>query len=170
MMTDAHGLTFRDLGIDDLTALHELMSDWQVVRQLGSWPWPPDLAFTASRCKPYDDDGFVWGVRRAGQLIGTVAVTGTVLGYTFALATGGRGIATAAVLRALTEAFGALGRTEITADTWADNTASRRVLTKVGFVETAQTVEHAKARNAMVASVSYRLTHARWHDLRSGAQ
>jgi hypothetical protein len=36
-----------------LPALTAIMSDFQVVRQLGSWPWPQHAAFTATRCQPY---------------------------------------------------------------------------------------------------------------------
>ena len=37
----------------DTDALHRIVSHWDVVRQLASFPWPPDLAFTATRAQPY---------------------------------------------------------------------------------------------------------------------
>ena len=38
-------LSFRMLQPTDAPALHAIASHWEVVRQLGSWPWPPEPAF-----------------------------------------------------------------------------------------------------------------------------
>lgn len=73
-------LTYRDLGADDFEAMHCLATQWQVVRQLGGWPWPASPEFTKSRCKTYGGKGFVWGICLDGSLVGSVAVTGRELG------------------------------------------------------------------------------------------
>ena len=46
-------LTFRDLMPHDAPALHAIVSGWEVVRQLGSWPWPADYDQTLARAVPY---------------------------------------------------------------------------------------------------------------------
>jgi hypothetical protein len=75
-------LSYRDLGPADFDAVHATASHWDVVRQLGSWPWPTDPAFTHTRCVPFAGHGFVWGIVLDAQLVGSVAMTGGELGYT----------------------------------------------------------------------------------------
>ncbi len=74
-------LTYRPLQRTDLDGLHAIVSQWDVVRQLSSFPWPPERDFTATRAQPYLGRGFVWGMFLQQRLIGTVAVTGDELGY-----------------------------------------------------------------------------------------
>ena len=74
-------LTYRAMGPDDATALHAIVSQWEVVRQLGSWPWPADSDFTLSRAIPYGGDGFVWGIFLNDVMIGNIAITTGELGY-----------------------------------------------------------------------------------------
>lgn len=155
-------LTYRDLHPFDAPALHALVSDWQVVRQLGSFPWPADPAFTATRVHPYEGDGFAWGIFRGGALIGTVAVTKGELGYMIAPAQWRQGFAIEACRLALDRAFEILPLDAITAGVWADNDASRGLLTKLGFEVTAQTNEMSKARGVMADGFEMRLTRARW--------
>lgn len=155
-------LTYRDLQPSDAGALHEIVLNWDVVRQLGSFPWPPDPAFTATRAMPYAGDGFAWGVYLLGALIGTVAVTKGALGYMIAPAQWGQGFATEACRFALTHAFETLPLTEITAGVWADNAASRGLLTKLGFVVTGETCEMSKARGVMADGFDMALTRATW--------
>ncbi len=159
-------LAYRPLDPADLPEFTELVSDFALVRQLGSFPWPPEPDFTANRCKPYDGDGFVWGVFQNGGLIGTVGVTDATLGYCFALRTAGQGIATRAATHALTHAFANPALDHIGAKAWADNSGSLRVLAKLGFVETERTIEQAKARGVPTPSVTLTLTRSRWHDTR----
>ncbi|MBI1417984.1 MAG: GNAT family N-acetyltransferase [Limimaricola sp.] len=161
------GLTYRDLAAHDLDALHAIMSDWQVVRQLGSWPWPADLAFTAARCRPFPAArGFIWGCFRAGRLVGTVGVSDGALGYCLERASWGQGLMTRAATDALDVAFAA-GLSAVGAVVWADNAASARVLDKLGFVVTGRTLEMSRARGVHTPCVALRLTRARWDALRS---
>lgn len=155
-------LTYRDLQSFDAPALHVLVSDWAVVRQLGSFPWPSDPAFTATRAQPYAGDGFAWGVYLAGILIGTVAVTKAELGYMIDPARWRQGFAMEACRFALDRAFETLPLDDITAGVWADNQASRGLLTKLGFEVTAHTNEMSKARGVMADGFEMRLTRARW--------
>jgi len=166
-------LTFRDLTLADAPDLHEIACHWAVTRQLGSWPWPPDPAFTATRSVPFGGEGFVWGVFEAGRLVGTVAVTvharAPTLGYMFAPDTAGRGLATRAARAALTRGFGSWGWPEIHAATWHDNPASSRVLQKLGFVHWRTAYERSRARGAPTLGHDFRLTRPDWDRLSNRA-
>jgi len=115
MVAQSARLSYRDLQPFDAKALHALVSDFAVVRQLGSFPWPADPAFTATRAVPFEGAGFAWGVFLAGALIGTVAVTKAELGYMIAPAHRRQGFAMEACQFALTHAFDILPLDDITA-------------------------------------------------------
>ncbi|MEO1640617.1 MAG: GNAT family N-acetyltransferase [Pseudomonadota bacterium] len=163
-------LTYRDLLPDDADQLHAIVSDWAVVRQLGGWPWPADQAFTRSRCKPYDGDGFVWAVCADGTLCGTLGITNGDIGYMYHPAFGGQGIAGRAATAAITHAFATTKRDVLTGSTWWDNPASYRVLQKLGFVHWQTRYVRAKARGLPTPCNELRLTRADWDRLRSTAQ
>jgi RimJ/RimL family protein N-acetyltransferase len=158
-MTD---LAFRPLAPGDAGALHTLVSNWAVVRNLGTWPWPPDPAFTASRARPFDGPGFVWAVLVGGRLSGTVGVTRGELGYMLVPEVQGRGVATRACRMALDAAFADPGLAGVTARIWADNRASARVLTKLGFRETGRHRDHSPARGVEAAGIDLALTRGEW--------
>lgn len=157
-------LTYRDLQPFDAPELHAIVSDFAVVRQLGSFPYPSDPAFTATRAVPYAGAGFAWGVHLNGALIGTVAVTKAELGYMIAPAHWRQGFAGEACHLALTQAFETLPLDEITASVWADNTASLGLLTKLGFEVTAKTNELSKARGVLADGFDLRLTREAWRN------
>lgn len=163
-MTNLH---HRGLRPGDVDALHAIVSDWEVVRQLGSWPWPPDYAFTKSRCQPYDGDGFVWGIFEDDTLLGTMGVTNGDLGYCFSKAVWGRGIATCFGKKAIDHAFKDQKLTRITASCWHDNCASDRVLEKLSFSQLGERVQHALARDEQTLCYKYLLTRTHWDGLRS---
>lgn len=149
-------LSYRALQLTDLEALHAIVSHWDVVRQLASYPWPPERDFTATRARPYLGQGFVWGCFANTSLIGTVAVTGDELGYLFAPEHWGQGLAFEACQTAITRAF-ALGRDHLTAGIWTDNTASSGLLKKLGFRVTADDLTLNKARGQMTPGQLLRL-------------
>lgn len=122
-------LTYRDLMPHDAPALHAIVSQWAVTRQLGSFPWPSDADFSASRCQPYGGDGFAWGMFLGGELIGTVAITKGELGYMIDPAYHRQGFGREAVRFALNHA--ALPYVE--AEVWHDNAASLGLLNSLGF-------------------------------------
>lgn len=139
-------LTFRPLQATDAAALHAIVAQAEVTRQLGPrWPWPADFAFTQSRAQPFHGAGFIWGIFRHGALIGTVGVSGDELGYMLAPAAWGQGYATEACRLTLDRAF-ASGLDRIRAGVWADNLASQRVLARLGFVVTGQDMGTSAAR------------------------
>ena len=159
-------LTYRPLAPSDAERLHQVVSEWSVVRQLGGWPWPPDPAFTAGRCRPYEGDGFVWAVLEDGRLVGTIGVTRyrqwADIGYMYDSTAAGRGIATRAARAAIDHAFDTADLTEIQGSTWHDNPASGRVLQKLGFRHWSTRFERAKARRMPTLSFNYRLSRRTW--------
>lgn len=154
--------TYRAVRPQDFDALHALVSLWDVTRNLGSWPWPPDPEFTAKRCQPFEGDGFVWAICIDDALIGTVSVVRGELGYMLHPDHHGKGIVTQATRTALSHAFNDLGAMVVHADIWADNAASRHILTRFGFTLAVQEVEHALARDEPTDSETYKLTRAAW--------
>jgi len=84
---------------DDLEALHALASDFEVVKQTATWPWPPDRAFTETRARPFDPGlGLAGPVCAGDEIVGMMGVhdtgEGAELGYMFARAHWGKGYAT----------------------------------------------------------------------------
>ena len=163
-------LTYRNVRANDFDALHAMMQDWNVVRQLGGWPWPADPAFARTRSQPYEGEGFVWAICINDQLVGTVGVTKGDLGYVLDAAHHGKGIMSRAAGRAVDHAFATTDRAHLTGSTWHENPASYRVLQKLGFRHWQTRYTHAKARNLPTLVYHQRLTRADWDRLRSAAQ
>lgn len=163
-------LGYRPLEHRDFNALHPIVSDWHVVRQLGSWPYPSAPDFTRSRCLPYGGHGFVWGVFTDIGLIGSVAITGGELGYMLDRRFWDQGIGTRIVADALSKAFDVYEFEQITASTWFDNAGSVRVLQKNGFVETHRAMEHAKARDRPTPAIHLALRRDAYNALREGSK
>lgn len=139
-------LTYRPMQATDAAALHAIVSHFDVTRQLGpKWPWPAELAYTSTRAQPFHGPGFVWGIFCGGTLIGTVGVAAGELGYMLSPAVWGQGLASEACQAAITHAF-ASGFNHIDAGVWADNLASHRVLTKLGFTVTGHSTDTSPAR------------------------
>ncbi len=157
-------LAYRALWPHDLNALHALVSQWDVVRQLGGYPWPADRAHTATRAKPYAGNGFIWAILRDGAMIGTVGVWDGELGYMLDPAHHRQGFGEEACRFALARAFGAGALPEVHAGVWADNAASLALLAKLGFEITAQTREPSLARGVPADGYTLRLTAARWEN------
>lgn len=135
-------LTYRDLMPHDAPALHSIVSQWDVVRQLGSFPWPADPVFTETRCAPYSGAGFSWGIFLAGKMIGTLAITNGELGYMIDPAQHRRGYAREAIVFGMAQA----ALPQIEAEVWDDNLPSLTLLMGLGFRPAYPTQHHAKAR------------------------
>lgn len=163
-------LTYRNIRGGDFAQLMHITSQWSVVRQLGSWPWPADPAFTKSRCKPYTGAGFNWAICLDDKLCGSIGITGGDVGYMLDPAVHGRGIASQAVTAAINHAFDTTERALLTGSTWHDNAASFRVLQKMGFAHWSTRFVHAKARGMPTLVHNHRLTRAAWDRLRTASQ
>ena len=155
-------LTFRPMQPSDTDALHALHSDWSVVRQLGSWPWPPQRDFAATRAQPFGGIGFVWGVFLDRALIGSFGLTDGIVGYSLAAAHWGKGFGAELLTAALNHGFSRFPLEKMTAEAWADNTASLALLRRMAFREVGRTVEMSKARRVETGLVHFVLTRADW--------
>jgi RimJ/RimL family protein N-acetyltransferase len=153
-------LTFRALQATDAEALHQIVTQFEVTRQLGpNWPWPADPSYTMTRAQPFHGAGFVWGIFQRGALIGTVGVAAGELGYMLAPQAWGQGCATEACRVALSHAFDA-GLDHVDAGVWADNRASQHVLEKLGFRVTGHDLGSSAARGADCPGLRLRLDRA----------
>ncbi len=155
-------LSYRALQPHDLDPLHAIVSQWEVVRQLGSFPWPADRSHTATRARPYAGEGFIWAIQREGRLIGTVGVWEGELGYMLDPSQHRQGFAEEACRTALDRAFGPMGLTEAHAGVWADNAGSLGLLKKLGFGITGETCDISKARGVATPGYVLRLDAAGW--------
>ncbi|HIP23512.1 MAG TPA: N-acetyltransferase [Rhodobacteraceae bacterium] len=147
----------------DFEDFHASMCEYDVVKMTGSWPWPPDPAFTRNRMvTPQAKDGHVSVIDFEGAYIGQVSVVDGVLGYMLAKPHWGRGIASWAVGMKLTSAFAEQGLGEVTACVWLGNPASEAVLFKYGFVKTGTCEAFCIPRGETVKNNTFRLTRAAW--------
>lgn len=166
-------LTLRPLGPDDFAALHDIVSDWQVVRQLGSWPWPPDPKFTRSRCGLAGDaPGFVFAIEQDGRMVGTVGLHESKLGvagigYSLHRSKHGSGIMTEAVFAALDHGFATYPWDQVEATVWHDNPASARILQKAGFTRGPDLTEHSVARGVETKMHSFTLSRGDYCNIRA---
>lgn len=158
-------LTYHPLAPEDYAPSLAMVSDWDIVRQLGRWKWPTDPEQVMSFCKPYEGDGFLWTIKEDGVFAGRIGVTGGDLGYTLPKCAQGRGIATAACHYAINQAFDLLDLDVITGSTWIDNAVSAHILKKLGFEHWQTHYQRSIARGRPVIVHRYRLTRDTWHRL-----
>ncbi len=147
---------------DDFAALHAIVSDYEVVKMLGSWPHPAEPAFTRARMEtPEAKAGQVLVIEVDGELAGTIGGVGGI-GYMLGQAYWGRGIASWAVAEMLKRMFDGTSLEETTACVWHGNPASERVLAKNGFRMVGECEDFCKARGVRLKNNSFKLSRADW--------
>jgi [ribosomal protein S5]-alanine N-acetyltransferase len=141
---DTPRLQLRPFRADDAPAAHRVYSDPDVMRYVATGPLA-DEAMTARLLEDYIAHQRAWGYsfwavveRESGALIGDAGLYRTPageveLGYTLGRPWWGRGYATEAAGAWLETAFGRLGIAEVVALAEPANTASLRVLEKLGM-------------------------------------
>jgi RimJ/RimL family protein N-acetyltransferase len=141
---DTPRLQLRPFEAEDAPLAHEVYSDSEVMRYVATGPLP-DLAMTRRLLHDYTTHQQAWGYsfwavveRESGRLIGDAGLYRTPLGevelgYTLGRAWWGRGYATEAAGAWLETAFSRLGIHEVVALAEPANTASLRVLEKLGM-------------------------------------
>ncbi len=152
-------LVLRDASQSDIDATHAIASDLDVVRNTGSWPWPPDPDFTASKCQPIPaQEGLGGAIFRGGDLVGMASVFGEgELGYMLGRPHWGQGYATE-ICRALVDLTFASGRwSKLSACVFNDNPGSARVLLKLGFTEGPACVSKCTARGVELPTRNFTL-------------
>jgi RimJ/RimL family protein N-acetyltransferase len=123
--------------IDDLFAI---LSDPEVMRY---WSCPPLTERSQAEehyRKNVGEDALCWGVTRGGSLIGTVSLYAlerqcerAEIGYLLGREHWGKGLASEAVSLVIDLAFGPLNLRRLEADIDPRNTASARLLERLGF-------------------------------------
>ena len=103
-----------------------------------------------------------FAIEREGQLTGCVGLNRETdgllhLGYWIGMPYWGAGIATEAARAALAFAFDELGEKEVKSGHYADNHASGRVMTKLGFRYAKESMRFSKARGHAVRFLDTRL-------------
>jgi len=156
-------LLLRRVRPSDFAALQELVSDFEVVKMVSSWPYPADIAFTKTRIHPFPaEKGMIGPVFLGDELIGTMGVSmgeeGAGMGYMFARAHWGKGYATEIGYALIAHAWASYDWPDISASVFNDNPASARVLEKLGFVETGCGKGPCRARGVSLPMRNYRLT------------
>jgi RimJ/RimL family protein N-acetyltransferase len=149
----------------DLDGLHALGSDWELVKQTATWPWPADRAFTASRSQPVDPAlGLAGPVFAGGEIVGMMGVIaseepGAVaeLGYMFKRAHWGKGYATEIGRTLIAHAWARYDWSAIEAVVFTANPASARVLEKLGFAEGPGAIGLCAARAGSFPTRTFRL-------------
>ena len=120
----------------DQDAIHALVSDFEVVKNTATWPWPADPAFTATRCQPDDPARGLGGpVFHHDTLVGMMGIHDGNMGYMFARAHWGKGFATEMGRALIDHSFATYDWPQLTACVFQGNPASSRVLEKLGFIE-----------------------------------
>ncbi len=156
-------LRLRRFRPDDFEAFHAIVSDYQVVKMLGSWPYPAQEAFTCMRMEtPEAKAGQVLVIEVDGEFAGTIGGLSRGIGYMLGQAFWGRGIGTWAVREMVQRMFEGSDVDEITASAWVDNPASARVLEKCGFKRTGAGEFFGKARGGTLAFNDFSLSRADW--------
>lgn len=149
----------------DLEAIHRLASDWDVVKQTATWPWPADRAFTATRVQPMPPEtGMAGPVFAGNRVVGMMGVglrEGIAeLGYMFARAHWGKGYATEIGRALIAHAWATYDWPAVEACVFEGNPGSARVLEKLGFVETGPCHGDCAARGERLPTRTFRLNRA----------
>lgn len=149
----ADGITLRPLRLRDARAWREIRSrntawlqPWEATLPPGVGELPP-MGFTSMvrrmRREAMEGRGMPWGIEVDGRLVGQLTMGGIAygslrsafIGYWIDEAYAGRGIMPRAVAMACDVAFERLGLHRIEIAIRPENTASRRVVEKLGFRE-----------------------------------
>jgi RimJ/RimL family protein N-acetyltransferase len=146
-LAETERLVLREIDEDDFDAIHGYASDPEVVQYV---PWGPNTeedthdfiarTMTSAAAEPRLEYVFGVELREEPGMLGTVGLylrpadpDQAMLGYAYGSPAWGRGIATEAALAVVELGFDVLGLRRIWASCDPDNTASRRVLEKVGM-------------------------------------
>ena len=165
-------LTFRHGTAADVEAIHAIVSYWEVVKNLGSWPYPANLAFTINRIvnQPRCNRGLIGTVRAGDEIMSGMGIVDGDLGYMFAPRAWGKGYATEMGRRLVSHVFDCYAWTELIAGAHIDNPASGSVLEKFSFEPTGTAMSGCAARGCDVETRNYVLTRERWDALRNASR
>jgi len=154
-------LLLRRLRPADTEPMLALFADWEVVRWLGTVPWPYTRAdarafFDLQLSKPPGMTGYLV-ITREQALIGAIEA-GKVLGYWLGRPYWGHGYMTEAASACIVNLFAATPIDAIYSGVFVGNAASLRVQAKLGFERIGEELAYCRPRGENVAQVRTRLT------------
>ncbi len=153
----------RPFQAEDFAPFHCLVSDYEIVKMLGSWPYPAQPDFTRARMfTPEARAGQVLVIEIGGAFAGTISGVDGGIGYAVGRTFWGRGVATWAVGEMVARIFEGSEFDAVSACVWQDNPASERVLVKNGFKLAGQCEDICKARGETLTYNSFRLSREQW--------
>jgi RimJ/RimL family protein N-acetyltransferase len=170
-------LQLRPLRSSDAEPLLAQFANWEVVRWLGTPPWPYTLddargfialqvsrqpaatGYLAITC----DDALIGGVEAGSRrAVGTDADPSPILGYWLAQSHWGHGYMTEAAGAYVARLFAATALDTIYSGAFVGNEASLRVQDKLGFERTGEALVFCRPRGEKLAHVNTRLTRSRF--------
>jgi RimJ/RimL family protein N-acetyltransferase len=149
---------------DDMAAIIAIVGDLRVSRNLARIPHPYGEADARDFLDQIVPSELVWALtlRSSAELVGMAGLSATddpdeaELGYYLAPAQWGLGLATEAARAILDYGFRVAGFAAITAGYFVENSASGRVLHKLGFVEIGRAERSCLATASIMMSVEMR--------------
>jgi len=161
-MIKTERLVLRPYGDADASRIVACLGNLEVSRWLATVPHPfgyDDLRITTPEGKSRWPN--VAAITLQGELVGAVG-TGGGLGYWLMPAFWGKGIASEASVALVDFYFQNTSQDHLTAGYFIGNTASAKVLAKLGFVEVAQDTHPCAALGRDLPHVSMLLTRSNW--------
>ncbi|MEO1640618.1 MAG: GNAT family N-acetyltransferase [Pseudomonadota bacterium] len=161
-------LLLRALRPSDAPAITAALNNYEVSKWLTMVPYPYTLAdaewFIAENAKGRFRARLIWA---GDRLVGTIGLENE-LGYWLAQDAWGQGYATEAAQAVLAHHFASTDADLVNSSHFVENTASRNVLTKLGFVDVGAHVHFSNARQADVPGRSMQLTRKGWEAIQHG--
>jgi RimJ/RimL family protein N-acetyltransferase len=169
-------LLLRPLRAGDAELLLAQFANWEVIRWLGTPPWPyaidDALSFiTLQLSRPpavtgylaiTRDGALIGGVEAGSRGAGAVSGGGPTLGYWLAQPHWGHGYMTEAAGAYIARVFAATATGTIYSGAFVGNEASLRVQDKLGFERTGEAQVFCRPRGERLAHVNTQLTRARF--------
>lgn len=159
-------LVLRPLRGSDLEWVRRVAGDYEVSKMLVPVPHPYSAADAEEFFRMAQEGalGIVWVITLAETPVGVIG-SDSEIGYWSDPTVWGQGIMTEAARAVVSAWFKGTRDQVLFSSHFVENTASRRVLEKVGFVDVGPHEHFSKARNAMVDGRSMELTRSRWEQL-----
>jgi [ribosomal protein S5]-alanine N-acetyltransferase len=176
-------LTLRPLETSDRARLIKLANNWKVAKNLSKMPYP----YTEAAADWWlGQQAGLWAggkslplaITIADELIGGIGVgmrddrndDEWELGYWLGEPYWNRGYASEAAIALRDYAFATLGLERVVAGHYADNHASGRILTKLGFRYTCEVMRESLSRGVKVKCLEMALPRERWEEMNAGGK
>ncbi|MEI9901269.1 MAG: GNAT family N-acetyltransferase [Hyphomicrobium sp.] len=153
-------LTYRPIDPRDASRISVLAGDWDIARMTARIPHPYSLVDADQWIASIGSDEFVRAVEHNGELIGAVGYIErdseqAEIGYWIGKPWWGHGYATEAARALVKHCFGEAGFKRLTCGHFIDNSASARVIKKLGFRLEGSGSQWCEARQSDVPTIRY---------------